>query len=103
MYFAGCNLVTSVALIYPLYTILFSFPLFSTLDRSISNAKNAGESKQSLADNVCAVRLTMRIVFALFVSLAFPVLLFYLSTYRRTRVRVHTPPHTVTLFLFVSF
>ena len=69
--------------------------------------KTPGESKQSPADNVYAVRLTMRIVFcALCLAYSFPVLLFYLSTYRRTRDRrAHTasglwPPH---FFLFVSF
>lgn len=72
-YFAGPN---SVALIHPLYTILpfllfppslslFSYSFyFATLDRSIPGwEKTRDESKQSSIDNVCAVRLTVRIVF----------------------------------------
>ena len=74
-YFAEPN---SIALIHPLYTILPSLlppPLslfllsfyFTMLDRSIpgrgGGKKTRNESKQSSIDNVCAVRLTVRIVF----------------------------------------
>ena len=110
-YFAGPNLVTSVALIHPLYATLFLLSVFLSLSLSLSlfflsffvclprstgpfqMQKTPGESKQSPADNVYAVRLTMRIVFcALCLARFHParVLLFYLSTYRRTRDRVHT-------------
>lgn len=106
-YFAGPN---SVALIHPLYTILpfllfppslslFSYSFyFATLDRSIPGwEKTRDESKQSSIDNVCAVRLTVRIVFPRSPSSSLAVLavLLFLSLHMaRTMARESTHAHT---------
>lgn len=105
-YFAGPN---SVALIHPLYTILPFLlfpplsPYFPTLfisPRSTGQSpgweKTRDESKQSSIDNVCAVRLTVRIVFPRSPSSSLAVLaLLFLSLHMaRTMARESTHAHT---------
>lgn len=108
MYTILPSLLFSLPLSLPLY-----FPslfYFTTLDRSIPGwgKKTRNESKQSSIDNVCAVRLTVRIVFPR--SLSRPPFFFYLSirsaytierASRRTPTRAQLTPPLFSLFVSV--